>query len=354
MATVNAGKNVAQWGKVTQEKLEKLEIILKGCRRFYIFLHDNPDPDCIASGYALRILLKEKFNIKSTLLYGGIVGRAENITMLNRCKIPLTLVENIRLRDIRYCCLLDTQPKSGNNSFPDFLQPTMVIDHHPRKRSTKAQLVDIRPEYGATTTILTEYLAASKVNITTALATSLTYGILSETEFLGRETTNMEINSYTTLLPMISHHTLSHIINPRLKREYFFDLHLAIENAFYYKNVVGTYMLKISYPDIVAQVADLILKCEGRTWAICIGVYDGRLYISIRTTNIKGRCGRVLQRLIGKRGTAGGHEMIAGGNILLDGKDEIGIQNLIDEVIAEFFHLLGHKEEFQPKKLLNV
>lgn len=342
------------WEKITQENLEKLFSLLKGCKRFYIFLHDNPDPDCIASGYALKILLKNKLNINSTIIYGGIVGRAENIALLERCKIHMTPVEKVNLRNIRYCGLLDTQPKSGNNSLPSFLKPILVIDHHPRRRSTRAKIVDIRPEYGAGATIIIEYLKMAKVKIPPALATSLTYGILSETEFLGREATQKDISSYTTLLPILNHRSLSRILHPPLRREYFIDLHRAIENAYYYKNVVGTYLLNASYPDIVAQVADLILKSEGRTWAICLGVYDNILYISIRTTNIKGRCGVVIRRLIGKRGTSGGHEMIAGGRIDLEGKEEKDVQELIDQVITDFFQILGHKGEIQPKKLLDL
>jgi nanoRNase/pAp phosphatase (c-di-AMP/oligoRNAs hydrolase) len=339
----------------TPANLERLDQFLKGCRRLYIFLHDNPDPDCIASGHALKVLLKERLGINSTIIYGGIVGRAENIALLSRCKIPLTPVEKVNFRNIRYSCLLDTQPKSGNNSFPDFLDPVLVIDHHPRKKSTRAKIVDVRPEYGATTTILNEYLAASNnVKVSSTLATSLTYGILSETEFLGRDTTEMDINSYTSLLPKINHRNLSQIIHPPLRKEYFVDLHRAIENAFCYKNVVGTYLLNASYPDIVAQVADLILKSEGRTWAICLGVYNDILYISVRTSNIKGRCGMVMRRLVGKRGTAGGHEMIAGGRILLNGKQTLDIQDLIDEVILDFFQVLGHKGEIQPKKFLSL
>ncbi len=182
-------------GKNTKENLKILDRVLKGCRRFYIFLHDNPDPDCIASGQALKILLKEKFGINSTILYGGIVGRAENVALIQRCKIHLTPVEKVNLRKIRYCCLLDTQPQSGNNSLPKFIEPDLVIDHHPRKRSTKAKLIDIRPLYGATTTILIEYLKAADIKITSNLATSLSYAILSETEFVGRETTGKDIDS---------------------------------------------------------------------------------------------------------------------------------------------------------------
>ena len=340
--------------KVTCDNLDKLATLLKGCRRFYIFIHDNPDPDCIASAQALKVLLKDKFQISSSILYGGIVGRAENVALLERCNIHIVHVDTVRLRNIRYCCLLDTQPNGGNNSFPDYLTPTFVIDHHPRKRATKAKLVDIRPLYGATCTILTEYLMAADVKITSILATSIIYAILSETEFLGRDTTDKDIKIYTSLLPIINHRKLSKIIHPPLRREYFVDLHRAIENTFYYKNVVGTYIMDASYPDIVAQVADLILKSKGRTWAICMGIYDGALYVSIRTTNIRGRCGVVMRRLIGKQGTAGGHEMIAGGKIPLDGKDEADIKNLIDGVIAEFIKILGHKGDPQTKRLLSV
>jgi pyruvate,water dikinase len=47
---------------MTNKRLEKLEEIVKG-KRVLILVHNNPDPDAIAAGWALSYLLKKKFNM---------------------------------------------------------------------------------------------------------------------------------------------------------------------------------------------------------------------------------------------------------------------------------------------------
>ena len=80
--------------------------------------------------------------------------------------------------------LLDVQPFHS----PDI--PThvdLVIDHHPRRTNYTARIKDVRPRYGATSTIMTEYLLASDTPISSRLATALLYGIKTDTQLLGRD-----------------------------------------------------------------------------------------------------------------------------------------------------------------------
>jgi nanoRNase/pAp phosphatase (c-di-AMP/oligoRNAs hydrolase) len=63
----------------------------------------------------------------------------------------------------------------------------------------------------------------------------------------------------------------------------------------------------------VPEIADLLLRMEGKTWSLATGYFNDRLYLSIRTTNTRADAGGVMHRLIGRRGKGGGHGMIAGG-----------------------------------------
>jgi nanoRNase/pAp phosphatase (c-di-AMP/oligoRNAs hydrolase) len=55
--------------------------------------------------------------------------------------------------------LADTQPGAGNNALPAGSEVAIVIDHHSwRGPVAIAGYVDVRPEVGATSTILAEYL----------------------------------------------------------------------------------------------------------------------------------------------------------------------------------------------------
>lgn len=333
-------------------KLKTLCEILKNCKRLLILTHNNPDPDSIASASGLKYLLAEQLGVKSTIAYGGIIGRAENRAMLKHLKLKLSHIGRIRVKRYEHIALVDTQPGAGNNSLPPTVKPTIVIDHHPLLKSTKAAFVDVRTDYGATATIVTEYLLNSGLAIPTNMATALSYGISSETQDLGREVSQNDIAAYLALFPKANKRLLSKIVHPKLSREYFLTVDKALRNAFAYKNVIGSRLGKVTNPDIVAQIADMLLSHERMTWSICTGIYGDRLLISARTTNKKARLGKLLKRLIGKRGKAGGHNMIAGGWIDCKNIDEKGCTKLEEEIIEGFLKLLGYKEKVDAKKLL--
>src|SRR6185295_2182628 len=101
--------------------------------------------------------------------------------------------------------------------------------------------------------------------------------------------------------------------SPRLPVAYFSNLHDALESLESVDSLILSHLGPIEQPDIVPEIADLLLRMEGKTWALATGYFDGRLYLSIRTTNTRADAGSLMRRLIGRRGKGGGHGMIAGG-----------------------------------------
>jgi nanoRNase/pAp phosphatase (c-di-AMP/oligoRNAs hydrolase) len=109
---------------------------------------------------------------------------------------------------------------------------------------------------------------------------------------------------------------LSKIENARVPREYLCGFRRAIEQAQVYGKVVMSILGDLRYPDMVAEMADFLLRLEEVEWAGAIGHYEGTLYVSLRTTNRDANAGEVLQGVLGSE-HAGGHDMIAGGRIVL-------------------------------------
>ena len=68
----------------------------------------------------------------------------------------------------------------------------------------------------------------------------------------------------------------------------------------------------VRYPDMVAEVADFLLRLDQVTWAVAIGTFGSCLHCSIRTTERDVNAGDLLQQVLGSK-LAGGHDMIAGG-----------------------------------------
>ena len=274
---------------------------VKGLRSLVILLHDNPDPDAISSAAALKYILGKLCNIRCKIVYGGDIVRPENRTMLQQLKIHLVPINQFKSGSRKEIALLDTQPGFGNHSMPKGMKPIIVIDHHPQKQKSQAiRFTDLRKNYGATATLLTEYLLESKLPIPTALATALFYGIASETQDLGREATEADTQAYLALFPKASKKILSKIRYAPVKRSYFRHIETGIRNSFTYKNVIGTRLGQVTGQDIVPLIADLLLRLERITWAIVMGWNGPRLYVSIRSSNPRARCGSLLRRVLGK------------------------------------------------------
>jgi nanoRNase/pAp phosphatase (c-di-AMP/oligoRNAs hydrolase) len=282
--------------------------------RWLVLTHDNPDPDALASALILTRVLRSAFQQKVTTAYGGIIGRAENREMFKSLRLRFSHIRHLNLKRYQHFALVDTQPKSGNNQLPARVTPDIVIDHHPLRATTQnGPFYDIRPKYGATATILAEYLAASGVRPTHSIATALIYAIRSETQDFAREYAGPDKAVYDCFFPQANHRLLARIQSPRLPLTYFSNLHDALEHLESVDTLILTHLGPVEQPDIVPEIADLLLRMEGKTWSLCTGRFNDRLYLSIRTTNPRAEAGALMHRLLGRRGKGGGHGMIAGG-----------------------------------------
>ena len=112
-------------------KVARLLALCRGKRKALLLTHDNPDPDSLASAWALGQLLEDKAGMEVTLAYGGLIGRAENRAMVRQLRIPALPVHRVKASEFDLLGLVDTQPEIGNHSLPDADLPVICIDHHP-------------------------------------------------------------------------------------------------------------------------------------------------------------------------------------------------------------------------------
>lgn len=312
---------------------------VSGRGRILIVVHDNPDPDSLASAMALRHLFAVKLSREAVIAFSGMIGRSENLAMAKLLQIPLTPFQLIDLKMFQVICLLDTQPQTGNNSLPPEARVDIVIDHHPMKEASAAcRWVDIRPDYGTTATILFEYLKVQGVSLGTKLATALFYAIKSETQDLGREARRADRDAYLFLFPLANKTLLNGITRPRLPREYFISLHSALEHSTIYGNVLVAQVKEVQFPELVAELADLLLRLEGIDIVLCMGHYSTELILSIRTSGEEINAGDLIKKLVVGIGSAGGHGMMAGGKVDNVPGSEEGIAE-VEKILTE--RLLG-------------
>jgi nanoRNase/pAp phosphatase (c-di-AMP/oligoRNAs hydrolase) len=289
---------------------------VRGKGKIIIIIHDNPDPDSLAAAIALRHLFVMKFNSEAVIAFSGMIGRSENIAMAKELQIPLTPLSVVKIDEFKVVCMLDTQPGTGNNSLPHGTKVDIVIDHHPIHENSKAcRWADIRADYGVTATILYEYLIAQNVYIGTKLATALFYAIKSETQDLGREANRPDRDAYLRLFPLTNKKLLYEITYPKLPLEHFLTIHKALEHTKIYGKVLVVNLMAIIFPEVVAEIADFMIRLEGIETVLCMGYYNNEVILSLRTTKHELNAGIIIKGLVEGKGSAGGHGMIAGGRL---------------------------------------
>ncbi len=236
--------------------------------------------------------------------------------------------------------LVDTQPGAGNVTFPPHAGVVIVIDHHDlHQPETVANFADIRPELGATSTILAEYLQAAELEPSPSLATALFYGIKTNTMGLGRNANPADLKAYYYLQSRIDVGALAKIEHAQVPANYFRDFDTAIRSARIFDHVVISYLDLMDYPDLTAEMADLFLRLERAKWVICMGVYRDTMILSVRTRSRDGGAGRLIQAIIEDRGSSGGHGTVAGGQVPLHGEDPVQLADHLSEKALRYLKI---------------
>lgn len=301
-----------------EQVLAALGKVLPEHGRVLIIPHDYPDPDALASSAALQLLLAKRYRLHGQIIYSGIVSRAENREILRHFKYKLTVTQQWHPGKKKSPAIFaDTAPWYGNVTVPSSVNPIAVFDHHHGKYKTPVNMViDINPAFGATSTRLWECLQAANIQIPKWLAAIMAYAITTETFDFIRHATARDIRAYTLLLNQCNMKTLGQIKNAPMPRAYYSYLAEAVANAQTYGRAAWTHLASVKQPEIVAEIADLLLRMERIMWAFCTGFTENRLIVSIRSEVASLHCGRLLRALIDrKNGSAGGHEQAAAGYI---------------------------------------
>lgn len=291
-----------------EENREKISPLL-------ILTHDYPDPDALASAFALQHLAEKAFGIESRIVYGGVIGRMENRAMVQTLRIPVHKVKRADFKKFEHVALVDTQPSFQNNAFPKNRKPVLVIDQHPSAVKPSADLAVIDTGCGATCVIVAQALLLSQIEIPPRIATALAYGILSDTMDFYRVNRADVVQTYLQILPHCDMKELAHIQNPVRSRKFFTILGQAIQNTFSRRGILIAVLGYVDNPDLVSQIADFLLTYKTAHWVLCFGRYRGKLYVSLRTNKVNVQAGEILRDIMIKRGKAGGWGPIAGGSI---------------------------------------
>ena len=285
----------------------------------------NADPDAIGSAMAVKRLLWRKVN-NITISNINVIDRPDNCAMVELLSIKLTHIKDLDQKRFNRVVMVDSQP-SHNDLFERFTVD-LVIDHHP-DTSSKIPFQDIRPKYGATSTIMTEYLRAAKIKPATKLATALLLGIKTDTSNFEQQTLMEDVRSFQYLFRHANKHLIRKIEQSEIRPDYLKYFKKALENKRVRKGKVFVFLGLVPNPDLCVLIADFFLKISSIKWSIVAGYHQKKLIIIFRSDGLRKNAGTVAEKGFAEFGSAGGRKAMARAEIdlailrpLFDHKDD--------------------------------
>ncbi len=325
--------------KETEQNFKKLMDMVQPNDSLALFMQGSPDPDAIASAMALReIIQRTKGLTKSVFVSTEPIVRQQNAEFVFSMRLNIHLMNQLDLNAYRLIALLDAQPSFLSSTLA-FIKPQIVFDHHPREGQWQADMEDIRPNYGALSSILTEYLLCAHVKIPRNLHTALLYGIKTDTDNFDRDTIFEDISAYTyhtkfANMQLIRRIELNQTPGRFLK---YYDHAYHHMNNFRGRRVC--YLGDIESADVCVQVADFYLHLIGTHYVVVAGIVGARFIITFRGDGYRQDCGAIAQRAFGLLGKGGGHRSAARMEIPLEAlKEKLGgnlSQRNIDKFLLE-------------------
>lgn len=292
---------------LTRARVQQYQRYFSDAERVLILLHNEPDPDAMASGLALRSLLHRT---KTTAIIGAFQGmtRPENIRMANLLDIEVEPVTADSLHAFDRIATVDVQP----HYFGGLLDRVdLVVDHHPERNGYTTVFADIRPDYGSTSTILTEHLRSVDANISERTATAMLYAIKSDTLFLSRHTNEGDLEAFTFLYPLADAALVRKMEGTGITPERLEFVSRAVQFGKMHDQIYSTHLGDAPREDLMPYVADFLLQLDDVKWSVVSGQVENQLIVSVRNLGYSRNAGEFVKAYFSDIGNAGGHRAMA-------------------------------------------
>jgi nanoRNase/pAp phosphatase (c-di-AMP/oligoRNAs hydrolase) len=319
--------------------LDRLCAVARTASKPLILLYGDPDPDAIGAALGLATLWK-RAGVDCAIRYTGEVQRYQNKLLLTYLKKGIVRLHADEQAESDLIAVVDAQPGFWHEDRPP---ARVIIDHHPEKDGTRdCDFVDLRPEYGATSSMVTEYLLDAEVPIDRKLATALIYGIATDTDDLKRHTHAADIAAFEALHQRADRTFLSRLEKSQIPPAVLDHIAWGISHRVVYRDLAVVHFGAVPTADVLVQVADLLLLTYGITWIVCAGVISKpadkggrRLVVVFRGDGFQQDVGRRATLAFAKLGSAGGHRTMGRAEVPLE--DDVSIADTVPLLVDHLF-----------------
>jgi nanoRNase/pAp phosphatase (c-di-AMP/oligoRNAs hydrolase) len=315
--------------------------------------HVHPDPDSLGSMMGLAHLVESCLGKPTRLTRDGLISRAENRAMVELLDLELLPIEKATWNEGDAIVMVDSQPNTGRHNLDPCVPLYAVIDHHDTPGDLEGiPFLDVRRGLGATCSVVTSYLMEQDVELPPRLATGLLYGIETELSGYPREASRLDDTALIYLYPKADKDLLARIRNARLPQTHFECILHALQSSFIYDRLIISWVKDLPQPELAAEVVDFLIRFEEIDWAVCGGIFEDKLILSVRSAAPNARAGEMLRQVVGKLGRAGGHDRRAGGTVPLLSTSASAIEQVQSELRRRLIKAL-HIDESRGHRLVS-
>lgn len=294
-----------------KEKLRKFYDCFK--REDQVLVMINADPDAISSAMAVKRLLWRK---TSGVYICSIskIKRPDNLTMVEALGVKIMKPDEAGKKHFTKFVIVDSQPEH-NELFQKY-DYDVIIDHHPICKAS-AGFVDIRPDYGATASIMTEYIKSYGIKPSMTLATGLLIGIKTDTGGFTRHSLEADFKAFRFVYKYASKHLVHRIEHAEIRQGDLKYFQKAIEIRKIVRGRLFAHLGNVSSPDICVIIADFFMRVTKIKWSIVSGIFGEKMVVIFRSDGVRKNCGKLAAEAFGTIGSAGGHKTMARAEIPL-------------------------------------
>ena len=298
-------------------ELSQLIERLKGLPRVIIQAHDFPDHDAVASAYALAYLLNQQ-GIATQLVYHGVIDRVSIHRMIETLAIPIIHASEAGLRAEDILIVVDGCV--GEKNVTDLTgEEVAVIDHHQVTPAPGLWYQDIRPDYGATATIIYEYYQQLGIIMPVAVATALQVGLNIDTANMTRGVCEADVAAFAFFHRIADQDLVNNICRNCLESsELPYYQHLLSELRI--ERGVAIAQMPADCPkNLLGLLGDFLIAVDSVDVSILACGRPGTIQLSLRSERPEVDVAQLAQQVLVDNdiGFGGGHTHMAGGIVNL-------------------------------------
>ena len=287
--------------------------LLQKEEHIYIQTHNYPDHDAVASAFALQEFFSH-FGIKSHLTFDGDIQRDSLSDMISSLNIDIKNISKYNMTESDKIVIVDGC--KGNKNVTDLIGDEIgVVDHHQVDKAEDVPFNDIRPEFGACSSVIFSYFKEHNITIPQNIASALLIGINMDTSLLTRGVSEADIYAYSLLYTLSDVRLVNSILRNFIQQKDLEFYKEAIDKVLISNGVAYCYFSNGCNQNMLGILGDFFLALKEVDFVVLLAKNNDKINFSLRNESSVWNCSTIIQSALKGIGFGGGHSDMAGGII---------------------------------------